>query len=246
MFYFAVWLWLILAFPIFLLLLKIRAPFGRHTSLKWGAVIENKWGWFVMELPALLVCSGLYFILVDSMGLEGWFVIMWIIHYFYRSCIFPFRLRTKGKSMPWAVVLMGVGFNSVNGFFCGYYFSMLADYPAEYIWQWNFVFGLLLFVGGMLVNWRADNMLINLRKKSGQGYRIPQGFLFRWVSSPNLLGEIVEWSGFALMVWALPTTAFAIWTSANLIPRALAHHQWYLREFPSYPPERKAIIPFIL
>ena len=72
-----------------------------------------------------------------------------------------------------------------------------------------------------------------------------------------LLGEIVEWSGFALMVWtvwALPTTAFALWTSANLIsrtfalwmsanlvPRALAHHQWHSQEFPA-PEEPKAII----
>ena len=101
------------------------------------------------------------------------------------------------------------------------------------------------------------NLRLNLRWESGQGYRIPQGVLFRWVSSPNLLGEIVEWSGFALMVWTvwtLPTKAFTLWTGANLIPRtfamptianliprALVHHQWYLQEFPA-PEEPKAII----
>jgi hypothetical protein len=33
---------------------------------------------------------------------------------------------------------------------------------------------------------------------------------------------------------------------ANLLPRALAHHRWYQQKFPDYPPDRKAIVPFVL
>ena len=57
------------------------------------------------------------------------------------------------------------------------------------------------------------------------------------------MGEIIEWSGFALMCWNLPALSFAVWTAANLIPRALSHHAWYRRTFPDYPPGRKAVIP---
>jgi len=37
-----------------------------------------------------------------------------------------------------------------------------------------------------------------------------------------------------------------VWTIANLVPRALAHHKWYNEHFENYPAERKAIFPFIL
>jgi 3-oxo-5-alpha-steroid 4-dehydrogenase 1 len=32
----------------------------------------------------------------------------------------------------------------------------------------------------------------------------------------------------------------------NLLPRALSHHKWYNEEFDGYPPERKAVVPFVL
>jgi protein-S-isoprenylcysteine O-methyltransferase Ste14 len=72
---------------------------------------------------------------------------------------------------------------------------------------------------------------------------VPQGGLYRWVSSPNYLGEIVQWAGWALATWSLPGVAFAVWTAANLVPRAQANQLWYRQRFPDYPPERKALIP---
>ena len=56
-FYNFVWAWTTIAIIVFLILIyfKIKAPYGRHTSNKWGPVIDNKWGWFWMELPAFLL-----------------------------------------------------------------------------------------------------------------------------------------------------------------------------------------------
>ena len=59
-------------------------------------------------------------------------------------------------------------------------------------------------------------------------------------------GEIIEWIGFAVMTWSVAALAFAIWTAANLAPRALSHHKWYRETFPDYPTERKALIPFVV
>jgi protein-S-isoprenylcysteine O-methyltransferase Ste14 len=67
--------------------------------------------------------------------------------------------------------------------------------------------------------------------------------LYRWISCPNYLGEIVEWSGWALATWSLPGLAFAVWTAANLAPRAHSHHLWYREHFEDYPPQRKALLP---
>lgn len=35
------------------------------------------------------------------------------------------------------------------------------------------------------------------------------------------VGEIIEWIGFAVACWSLPAAAFAIYTIANLAPRAI-------------------------
>ena len=40
--------------------------------------------------------------------------------------------------------------------------------------------------------------------------------------------------------------AFATYTLANLLPRGLSHHQWYIEKFEDYPKDRKAFIPFLL
>ena len=48
------------------------------------------------------------------------------------------------------------------------------------------------------------------------------------------------------MCWNLPALSFAVWTFANLVPRAVSHHKWYRRTFPDYPPARRAVIPALL
>ncbi len=69
--------------------------------------------------------------------------------------------------------------------------------------------------------------------------------LFSWVTSPNYFGEMVEWVGFALAAQTLAGWAFAVFTFANLAPRAVAHHKWYRATFADYPTSRRALIPFV-
>ena len=47
------------------------------------------------------------------------------------------------------------------------------------------------------------------------------------------------------MCWNLGALSFFAWTVANLAPRAFSIHKWYRGKFDDYPPERKALIPFI-
>ena len=66
------------------------------------------------------------------------------------------------------------------------------------------------------------------------------------VSRYSTKPELLEWVGFAIASWSLPGLAFAVYTAANLVPRALANRRWYRERFPDYPSERKALIPFLL
>lgn len=239
--------WIGLAVFIFFLLLKITAPYGRHSSANWGAMVSNRYGWMIMELPVLVV---LFFFLIpdhEKVSTVSWFMIaMFCLHYFNRIFIFPFRLQTKGKKMPLVIVASGVFFNLVNGFSLGLYFVRFANYTYEWFSDLRFIIGLFIFMIGMLINMKADNMLIDLRKPGETHYVIPQGWLFNKVSCPNLLGELIEWIGFSILCWNLPALTFFIWTAANLIPRALSHHKWYQEKFKEYPRSRKAIIPYLI
>jgi 3-oxo-5-alpha-steroid 4-dehydrogenase 1 len=249
-FYLIVYAWIAVAIFIFPIVIRIVAPYGRHTSRKWGAMIDNRAGWILMELPALSVFAGFYLMGSGEKPVITWiFFSLWVVHYINRTLVFPFRLRTKGKKMPLAIVFMAIGFNFVNGYINGYFLGTMAtsaQYPLSYLTDPRFICGILLFVGGMFINWQSDNILIHLRKPGETDYIIPIKGFFRFVSCPNHFGEIVEWSGFALMTWSSPGLAFAIWTLVNLLPRALHHHKWYKSIFPDYPVSRKALIPFVL
>ncbi len=247
-FFLLIWSWVILGLLVFVLLLFVTAPYGRHTGKDWGPSISNRMGWFIMEFPSLLVFV-LFFLLGPNeiQPLTWIFFALYVSHYTNRSVIYPWRTRTSGKQMPIVVVLMAICFNLINGFFNGYYFSAFA---REYSWEWlmdaRFIIGFFVFAAGVFLNCWSDQILLNLRKGGEKGYFIPQGGVFKLISCPNFLGEILEWTGFALMTWSPAALVFALWTLFNLVPRALDHHRWYKSTFLEYPTERKAILPWIL
>lgn len=240
-------IWIAIAIITFFVLLKITAPFGRHTKATWGPMIDNKHAWFIMEFSVLVVLYGFLFTDNDSLSLViGIIVSFFTLHYLNRSIVFPFRIKTKNKRMPILIMFSAMAFNLINGSLLGYYLVEFAKYSNNWLHSPQFIIGTILFFIGMYINISSDNILINLRKPNETTYKIPQKKLFKYVSCPNIFGEIIEWLGFAILTWSLPGLAFFVWTVANLLPRALAHQKWYLEQFPDYPKERKALIPFIL
>jgi protein-S-isoprenylcysteine O-methyltransferase Ste14 len=240
--------WILVAVLTFVVLLRIRAPYGRYASEGRGPSIPHRVGWIAMELVSPV--AFLVFFLAGG-GLKTgpmWlFAALWSGHYMNRALIYPLRQKTRGKRMPVAIMGSAMLFNGVNGFLNGHYLGAIATpYPVEWLADSRFVVGVSLFAAGVLMNWHADRILLRLRRPGDTGYRVPEGGLYRWVSCPNYLGEMIEWIGFALLTWSLPAVSFAVWTVANLAPRALAHHRWYRERFPDYPPRRKALIPGLL
>ena len=142
-------------------------------------------------------------------------------------------------------ILMPDAFNVLNGAVNATWISQLGAYPRDGYMDSRLWIGTSIFFAGWIVNLRSDNTLIALREPGESGYRIPQGGLFRWVSSPNYLGEIVVWFGWAIASWSWGGLAFAVYTFANLAPRARSTHAWYQETFPDYPKKRRALIPFI-
>lgn len=238
--------WFILGAIVFIALFFVAAPYGRHIRKGWGLTIDNRLGWILMEAPSPIVFLICFLVGNRANAVTLAFLILWEAHYLHRAFIYPFSLRGPAKRMPLAVTSLGFLFNVMNGYLNGrYVFHFSTDYAIDWLSDPRFILGATLFVIGFIINRRADKVLRDLRQPGESGYKISQDLLYRWVSSPNYLGEIVIWTGWAVATWSLPGLAFAFWTAANLVPRARAHHAWYHRTFPDYPPGRKALLPGI-
>ncbi|MBI5515812.1 MAG: DUF1295 domain-containing protein [Deltaproteobacteria bacterium] len=237
-----------LAGVVFVALLFLRAPYGRHAGRAPGPTLPARWGWVLMELPSPVAMAVTFATGRHGGSAVGWALLLpWLAHYAHRTLVQPFRWRGTPTPVPALIVGSGAFFNVINGYTNGRWsFHLGPERGASWLADPRFLVGMLLFIVGEGVNLHADEVLRGLRAPGETGYKIPQGGLYRWVSCPNYLGETVAWWGYALAAWSLPALAFAAWTTANLVPRALAHHRWYRARFPEYPAERRAIAPGLL
>ena len=231
----------------FVLLFFVPAPYGRHARKGWGPGIHPTLAWILMESPAPLLF--LWFFLSTDRSLTTpliAFLVIWELHYVHRTFIYPFMIK-NGRAVPLSIFVMSLAFNGINAFLQGTWLYRLAPesiYTAAWLTDPRFIIGIIIFIAGYVINKHSDIILRNLRK-DGNGYRIPHGGMYRFVSTPNYMGEIMEWIGFAVATWSPAAAVFAFWTIANLAPRAWSHHKWYRNYFDNYPEERKALVPFI-
>ncbi|HOO97513.1 MAG TPA: DUF1295 domain-containing protein [Caldisericia bacterium] len=233
------------AVAVLVLLFFISAPYGRHRRGGWGPQLSNKLSWIIMESPSALGMASLF-----VLG-GGWrsipciiFFLMWEAHYLHRAFIYPLMLRDG--AMPASVIAMGFVFNLANAYLNGRGVFTLGTYSLSWLIDPRFILGLAVFICGFAINRWADEKLRLLREPGEKEYKIPYGGLYEYVSCPNYLGEIIEWTGWAIATWSLGGAVFAFWTLANLLPRAVSHHRWYREHFEDYPKGRKAIVPRIL
>jgi len=240
------WLVLALALPLAIALTNVSAPYGRYARTGFGPGLPTRLAWVLMGSPGSLVFAAVF---AAGASRTGWapiaFLVLWQVHFLHRSFLFPLWMQT-GRLVPAGVVLLAGALNVMNAFLNARWVSELGDYPPGWLADPRFLAGSALFAAGLCLNVWADERLRGLRGPGDGAYRVPRGGAFEWVSCPNYLGEIVEWIGWAVATWSLAGLAMAAITAATLVPRALAHHEWYRERFADYPPERRALVPFLL
>lgn len=233
---------------VFVTLYFVDAGYGKFRSNKWGYSINNKLGWVLMECPALIPIAYTIVALTPSV-LAILFMSLYALHYVYRSFIFPALLKGNSK-MPLAITAMGATFNFTNStLLC----ASVVAFPKEsytdicsYAGNWNFWLGIVLFFMGMYTHMKADHTIRNLRKPGDTNHYLPKGGLFDYVTSANYFGELLEWTGFAILLCNPAAWMFVWWTAANLVPRAHAINKKYRAEFGNEQVgKRKRVIPFI-
>ena len=142
--------------------------------------------------------------------------------------------------------------NTTWGLFLNVLYSFLnsdwigaADDNDDYYKDPCLIIGIVVFVARFIINRYADFSLRKLRTNYSEVYSIPHGCLFEVISYPNYFGVMLEWFGWALETWSLAGLFWFLFSSATFVPRARHNHQWYKNQFPDYPADRKALMPFV-
>ncbi|TPX67168.1 3-oxo-5alpha-steroid 4-dehydrogenase (NADP+) [Chytriomyces confervae] len=230
----------------FAILMLIPAPYGKFHRTGFGTRIDGKTGWLVMESVAWIVFALCATTRSNPASQCLW--LLWMTHYIHRSIVYT--LAAPSMSPTTAVnVVAAIIFNTANAFVNA---AAVTAIPSNSLETVRFWIGVAVFACGMGINVVSDRTLFSLRKGASTNdgrkrYSIPRGFLFEYVSAANYFGEIVEWIGWAIACNNIAGLSFALFTMANLVPRALSTHKWYRERFGNvYPSNRKAVIPFLL
>lgn len=239
----------VMAVVVFAALFWIKAGYGMFRTKAWGPSLSNKTGWILMESPVFFVMLFLWSTSdtrTETVPLI--FFILFELHYFQRTFIFPFLMKGHSR-MPLSIVLMGVTFNVINGFLIGQSLFHLAPegrYTSAWLTTPAFIIGTIVFFTGMIINLHSDHVIRNLRKPGDTNHYLPQKGMYRYVTSANYFGELLEWTGFAILTQSDAAWIFVIWTFANLAPRAHAIRKQYRKEFGTEAVgSRRRLIPFI-
>ncbi len=226
------------------------AGYGKFYDKKWGPAVNNRLGWVLMEAPVFIAML-LLWLSSDRRDdlVRVAFLFVFELHYVQRAFVFPFRMRGNSV-MPFSIIVMGMSFNVLNALMQGgwiFYLSPDDYYPADWLTDPRFIVGFLVFIIGMFINIQSDDIIRNLRQKGDTNHYLPKGGMFRYVASANYFGEFVEWVGFAMLTWSWSGAVFALWTFANLVPRADHIYKRYREQFGDQLDTKKVktIIPFI-
>lgn len=244
------WTMTVTAAVVFVSLYFVTAGYGQFRTKQWGWSIDNRLAWVLMEAPAFLTMLVLWLSTGSSTAQPAFLLfLLYMLHYAQRSFVFPL-LMSGHSQMPVVIMAMGMTFNIVNGIMQGggLFWFPNPDFAegTAYLTRWNALLGIAVFLLGMAINLHSDHVIRHLRQPGDTRHYLPQRGMYRYVTSANYLGELLEWTGFAIAAATPAAWVFVIWTAANLVPRAHAIHKKYRAEFGNIAVgQRKRIIPFI-
>lgn len=177
--------------------------------------------------------------------------LVWTLHYVKRILETLFVHRFSHATMP----LMNLFKN------CLYYWSFAAFvgyfvnhplYTPPYYGDLQVYLGLAGVIFCELGNYSIHIALRDLRPAGSTQRKIPKAtgnpftLLFNLVSCPNYTYEIGSWIFFTIMTQTVPAAMFTAIGGMQMTAWAKGKHRNYKKEFPSYPKNRKCIIPFFI
>ncbi|XP_043492674.1 polyprenol reductase [Polistes fuscatus] len=107
-----------------------------------------------------------------------------------------------------------------------------------------------IFLLSSFVQLQSNFILANLRKSNNKvvfdGYKVPHGGLFEYITSPLQLTEILIYLSLSVILWQSNTFHYVtLWVIVNQVHCAIMEHKWYRQTFKNYPKKRRNLIPYL-
>ncbi|XP_064477395.1 probable very-long-chain enoyl-CoA reductase art-1 [Ornithodoros turicata] len=175
----------------------------------------------------------------------------WTVHYVKRLLETLFVHRFSHGTMPIMNLFKNCSYYWLFGLYIGYYVNHPLYTPPAF-GKLQIYGALAAFLFAELGNLSIHVALRNLRPPGTKERRIPKPtanpftWLFSHVSCPNYTYEVLAWASFSTMTQCLPAALFTMAGFYQMAVWALGKHRNYKKEFPGYPKNRKAIVPFFL
>jgi len=229
------------------------APYGRHEAGhadaeagKWGPPVPQRAAHVLSDfVPGVLGFLAVFMAwgykepygqLRHSSSSEvrwNWLLLaLWLAHYVHRGLLHPLLImRYSSRTVRLGIPLAGA---FPNLLFCYINACWLATccYPSAWGRHPAFILGVVLFAVGFALNKAADWQTACLRRPGETAYKPPQGLvLLLNVANPNYLGELIEWTGFAMAAWSPPAIVWAAFGAATFVPRSRHNLLWLHKRF---------------
>ena len=206
----------------------------------------------VRKFPTSLITKSLYPKFISDASTLAWqdlLAAMFTLHFFKRELETFFVHRFGNDTMP----LTNIFKNSIYYWLFAFWIAYVTLHPFFTVpaSESRRSLGVFIFVLSEILNLKTHLDLRNLRPAGTRIRRVPNGVLFRLVSCPNYLFEILAWVGFTIASQSIAAATFTFVGAAQMIPWAIQKHKRYKKEFDGqegrelYPKNRKIIIPFL-
>ncbi|RZB77531.1 very-long-chain enoyl-CoA reductase art-1, partial [Asbolus verrucosus] len=212
-----------------------------------GQDSKNIFPFYLFPINQINELCGATTLKVQDNAYYAW--ILWSIHYSKRILETAFVHRFSHGTMPLFNLFKNSSYYWGFALYVAYHVNHPLHTPPP---AWLFYLGASLFILCEIGNLSVHILLRNLRPEGTNVRKIPLPdsnpftLLFNYVSCPNYTYEYGAWVGFGLLTGCLPVFLFALAGLYQMAVWAVGKHKKYRSEFPNYPKQRKAILPFIL
>ncbi len=201
--------------------------------------IPSKMGMFILYFLPIVSATMCALPYLSTATALQWIVLSAILFHFGKRILEVFFVhKYSGNIQPfsWAIMI------TIYSFIAG----LISWLNANTIRGLDGLFytGIVFLVIGEAGNFYHHKLLADLRKKE-QGYHVPGGGWFEYATCPHYFFELVTWSSIVLISRHFFSVLVFIAMLGYLAARSIKTRRWYRERFPSYPVQRKFMIPFI-
>lgn len=169
-----------------------------------------------------------------------------VFHFGKRCLEVLFLHKFSGTIGMLGVVLIAFAYSNI-AFLIGNLINKVTTLEKGENAAWTVLFlGLVIFLIGEGYNFYHHLLLSKLRKSpEDREYKIPNGGLFTYLVCPHYFFELIAWFGLAIMSMYLDVYMILFIMIGYLSGRSDQTRSWYLEKIPTFPKDRKRILPFI-